>query len=141
MARKTVLVAKLLLIEDDALLSRMYQTIFVSSSYDVTLAEDGQQGLDLAREHHPDVILLDVMMPKLNGLEVLRQLKADAKLKDVPVIMLTNLAGNTDIQTALQLGAVRYIIKNENRPKEVEAIVREILEGYTRRNSPKAAKR
>jgi DNA-binding response OmpR family regulator len=132
-------VAKLLLIEDDALLSRMYQTIFVSNSYEVSIAADGQAGLELARERQPDIILLDVMMPKLNGLEVLRQLKADAKLKDVPVVMLTNLAGNTDIQTALQLGAVRYIIKNENRPKEVEAIVREILDGYTRDNVPKAA--
>jgi DNA-binding response OmpR family regulator len=117
----------------------MYQTIFVSNSYEVSIAADGQAGLELARERQPDIILLDVMMPKLNGLEVLRQLKADAKLKDVPVVMLTNLAGNTDIQTALQLGAVRYIIKNENRPKEVEAIVREILDGYTRDNVPKAA--
>jgi DNA-binding response OmpR family regulator len=131
-------VAKILIIEDDALLSKMYLSIFTAHQYEVEVAVDGEEGLDKAREHKPTLILLDVMMPKLNGIEVLQKLKADPELKAVPVVILTNLAGDYDVQTALQLGAVRYIIKSETKPKEVEAIVREILAGYTRNDVPSA---
>lgn len=128
--------AKILIVEDDALLSKMYVSIFTSENYEVETAVDGQEGLDKAREVSPTLILLDIMMPKLNGMEVLRKLKADPALKDIPVVVLTNLAGDADIQTALKLGAVRYIIKSENKPKEVEEIVRGILAGYTRSDVP-----
>jgi two-component system, OmpR family, response regulator RpaB len=129
-------VAKILIIEDDALLSRMYQTLFISSKYEVELATDGEEGLVKARDTKPTLILLDIMMPKLNGLEVLKRLKADPEVRGIPVVVLTNLAGNADIQTALELGAVRYIIKSENRPKQVEEIVRGIISGYTRNDVP-----
>ncbi|HSX00696.1 MAG TPA: response regulator [Candidatus Saccharimonas sp.] len=131
--------AKILIIEDDALLSRMYQTIFTSSGYQVDLAVDGEAGLAQARNGGPTLILLDVMMPKLNGLEVLERLKGDPELRDIPVVVLTNLAGNTDVQRALELGAVRYIIKSEHRPRQVEEIVRGILAGYTRNDVPPPA--
>jgi len=114
----------------------MYQTIFATNNYQVDIARDGQEGLDKARSGKPTLILLDIMMPKLNGLQVLERLKSDPELKDIPVIVLTNLAGNNDVQTALTLGAVRYIIKSENRPKQVEEIVRGILAGYTRNEIP-----
>lgn len=127
--------AKILIIEDDALLSRMYQTIFAANGYEVVLATDGEEGLERARAQ-PTLILLDIMMPKLNGLELLERLKADLELKAIPVVVLTNLAGNNDVQTALQLGAVRYIIKSENRPKQVEETVREILRDYARNDVP-----
>jgi DNA-binding response OmpR family regulator len=129
-------VTRVLIIEDDILLSRMYQTIFISNNYEVDIAINGQEGLDKARDNKPTLILLDIMMPKLNGIEVLRKLKADPEVKEIPVVVLTNLAGNQDIQTALELGAVRYIIKSEQKPKQVEEIVREILSGYTRNNVP-----
>jgi CheY-like chemotaxis protein len=129
-------VAKILIIEDDALLSRMYLTIFTSSNYEVEVATDGEEGLEKARAKKPTLILLDIMMPKLNGMEVLRKLKADPELQHIPVVVLTNLAGNNDIQSALQLGAVRYIIKSENKPREVEEIVRNILAGTTRDEVP-----
>ncbi|HSX02246.1 MAG TPA: response regulator [Candidatus Saccharimonadia bacterium] len=130
---------KILIIEDDALLSRMYQTIFASNNYEVELATDGQEGLDKARSVNPTLILLDIMMPKLNGMEVLKQLKADPAVANLPVVVLTNLAGNSDVQTALELGAVRYIIKSEHKPKQVEEIVRGILAGYTKDEIPGAA--
>ena len=130
---------KILIIEDDALLSRMYQTIFASNAYEVELATDGQEGLDKARAVSPTLILLDIMMPKLNGMEVLKQLKADPAVTNIPVVVLTNLAGNSDVQTALELGAVRYIIKSEHKPKQVEEIVRGILAGYTKDDIPRAA--
>jgi DNA-binding response OmpR family regulator len=132
-------VARILIIEDDALLSKMYHSIFTAQNYEVESASDGQEGLDKARTINPTLVLLDVMMPRLNGLEVLQKLKTDPATKDIPVVILTNLAGDNDIQTALKMGAVRYIIKSEHKPKEVEAIVRGILEGYARGDVPKVA--
>jgi DNA-binding response OmpR family regulator len=129
-------VAKILIIEDDVLLSRMYTSIFSSGNYEVDNATDGQEGLDKARASQPDLILLDIMMPKLNGMEVLSKLKSDPKFDSTPVVVLTNLAGDNDVQSALGLGAVRYIIKSEVKPKEVEAIVSEILAGATRDQIP-----
>jgi CheY-like chemotaxis protein len=129
-------VAKILIIEDDALLSRMYQIVFTSSHYEVEVANNGETGLEKAREIKPNLILLDIMMPKLNGLEVLKRLKADPDTKDIPVVVLTNLAGSGDVQAALELGAVRYIVKSQNKPNQVDEIVRGILAGYTRNEVP-----
>lgn len=131
--------AKILIIEDDALLSRMYETIFVANNYQVETAADGEEGMVSARSSNPTLILLDIMMPKLNGLEMLKRLKNDPQLKQIPVVILTNLAGTSDVQAALQLGAVSYIIKSEHKPKQVEEIVRGILAGYTRDEIPPAA--
>lgn len=129
---------KILITEDDPLMSRMYQKIFTFEGYDVVLANDGQEGLDKARELKPTLILLDVMMPKMNGLEVLDKLKADPELKAIPVVMLTNLAGQQDAETALSKGAVKYIIKSQYEPKQVADMVKEILAGYTRNEVPGA---
>ena len=131
--------AKVLIVEDDPLMSRMYEKIFLFEKYEVELAHDGQEGLDKARSTKPTVIMLDVMMPKMNGLQVLEQLKADPATKGIPVIMLTNLAGQQDAETALSKGAVKYLIKSEHEPKEVTDMVKEILAGYTRNEVPKAA--
>jgi len=132
------LMIKILIIEDDALLSRMYQTIFQTNNYEVEMAGDGEEGMVKAQSSHPTLILLDIMMPRLNGLQFLERFKNDPDLKDIPVVVLTNLAGNEDVQTALKLGAVRYIIKSEHKPKQVEEIVRGILTGYTRDDVPSA---
>ncbi len=131
--------AKILIVEDDPLISRMYQKIFTFEQYEVVGAPDGEAGLDSARKEKPTMILLDVMMPKMNGLEVLERLKADPETKDIPVVMLTNLAGEKDAETALSKGAVKYIIKSEHEPKEIADMVREILSGYTRDEVPTAA--
>lgn len=130
---------KILIIEDDSLLSRMYQKIFTSENYEVEVAEDGQEGLDKARTANPTLILLDVMMPKLNGLQVLDKLKADQSTAKIPVVMLTNLAGERDAQSALEKGAVKYIIKSEHKPSEVEKIIKSILSGYTRDEVPQTS--
>lgn len=128
---------KVLIIEDDPLMSRMYQKIFTFGKYDVAVAADGEEGLVKVKESPaPTVILLDVMMPKMNGMQVLEKLKADDATKHIPVIMLTNLAGQQDAETALSKGAVRYIIKSEHEPKEVFDIVQGIIAGYTRNEIP-----
>ena len=131
--------AKVLIVEDDPLISRMYQKIFTFEKYEVEMAADGEEGLDKALQVKPTIILLDVMMPKLNGLEVLEKLKADEATKNIPVIILTNLSGQLDAETALAKGAVKYIVKSEHTPKEVVNMVKEIIAGYTRNEIPLAA--
>jgi CheY-like chemotaxis protein len=79
------------------------------------------------------------MMPKLNGLELLEKLKADPATKKIPVIMLTNLAGQADAEKAMTLGAVKYIVKSEYEPKQIVNMVKEILSGYTRDVLPSAS--
>lgn len=130
--------AKILIVEDDPLMSRMYQKIFTFEKYEVVMASDGQEGLDKARSEKPTLIMLDVMMPKMNGLEVLGKLKEDPETKAIPVVMLTNLAGQKDAETALSKGAVKYLIKSEHDPKEVADMVKEVLAGYTRDEVPGA---
>ena len=103
------------------------------------MAADGQDGVDKARSEMPTLILLDVMMPRMNGLEALEKLKSDPATKHIPVVMLTNLAGQQDAETAMAKGAVKYIIKSEHEPKEVSDMVKEILAGYTRNEVPGTA--
>lgn len=127
---------KILITEDDPLMSRMYQKIFTFEGFEVIMAADGQEGLDKIRSEKPTLVLLDVMMPKLNGMEVLEKLKADPETKSIPVIMLTNLASQQDADNAMLKGAVKYIVKSENDPKQVADMVKEILAGYTRGSIP-----
>lgn len=128
--------AKLLIVEDDPLMSRMYQKIFTFEKFEVEVAGDGEEGLAKTKAFKPTIILLDVMMPKMNGLQVLEALKADEATKHIPVIMLTNLAGQQDAETALSKGAVKYIIKSEHEPVEIANMVKEIIAGYTRNDVP-----
>lgn len=131
--------AKILIIEDDPLMARLYKKIFTFEKFEVELAGDGEEGLDKARSGKPTLILLDIMMPKMNGIQVLEKLKADPEMKKIPVVMLTNLAGEQDAENALAKGAIKYIIKSEYEPKQVTAMVKELLAGYTRNDVPKAA--
>jgi CheY-like chemotaxis protein len=130
---------KILIVEDDPLMSRMYQKIFTFEKYEVEMAADGEECLAKAATVKPTIILLDVMMPKMNGLQALEKLKADPATKSIPVIMLTNLAGQQDAETALSKGAVKYIVKSEHEPKEITDLVKEIIAGYTRNEVPGAA--
>ena len=128
--------AKVLIIEDDQLIQRMYEKIFKFQKFDVTIAGDGEKGLEIAKSLKPTIILLDVMMPKMDGFEVLKKLKEYDETKKIPVVMLSNLAGENDVETALSKGAVKYIVKSEHDPKEVSDIVQEIIDGYTRNKVP-----
>jgi CheY-like chemotaxis protein len=131
--------AKILITEDDPLMARLYQKIFTFEGHEVETAENGEEGLEKVRSYKPDIVLLDVMMPKMNGLEVLEKLKLDPETKSIPVIMLTNLAGQQDAETALSKGAVKYIVKSEHEPKEIADIVKQVLLGYTRNQVPPTA--
>ncbi len=126
----------LLIVEDDPLMQRMYQKIFTFEKYEVATASNGEEGLDKVRTLKPTVVLLDVMMPKMNGLQVLEKIKADPDIKHIPVIMLTNLAGEKDAESALMKGAVKYIVKSEHDPKQIVAMVKEIIAAHSRDDVP-----
>src|SRR5258706_1161135 len=103
---------KILIIEDDPIILKMYVTVFKEKGYEVDLAKDGEEGLSKVKSFSPALILLDVMMPKMNGMEVLDHLKSDPATKAIPVIVLTNLSSDTDEESALKKGAIKYITKS-----------------------------
>ena len=121
--------AKLFIAEDDPLMSRMYERAFRMGGHDLTMAGDGEEALTtLAKmEPKPTLILLDVMIPKMSGFDVLRKVKEDTALKSIPVILLTNLAGEKDAEKGLELGAVMYLVKSQYNPKQVVEKVEEII--------------
>ncbi|MES3006042.1 MAG: response regulator [Patescibacteria group bacterium] len=120
--------------EDDPLMSRMYERAFKANGYELQIAADGEEALSKLQkmETAPTIMLLDVMMPKVNGFDVLRGVKQNEKLKHVPVVMLTNLAGQADAEKALTLGAVLYLVKSQYDPKQVVDKVKEILSASSR---------
>jgi len=119
--------AKIVIVEDDQLMANLYKKVFSFEDYEVVLASDGQEGLDAVRKEKPDMVLLDMMMPKMNGMQVLEKLKDDDKTKDIPVLVLSNLAGDKDAEKAKELGAVDYLIKSDNEPKVVVETVKKVL--------------
>ncbi|MBU0898105.1 response regulator [Patescibacteria group bacterium] len=110
---------KILLIEDDGFLVSMYLAKFELENFVVVTADDGEKGIKLAISELPDIILLDVGLPKMDGFEVLKQLKANSQTFRIPVILLTNLSQQSQIEQATALGAVDYLIKAHFMPSEV----------------------
>lgn len=110
---------KILIVEDDNFLVGLYTTKFELEGFEVYTAEDGEKGYKTAKEKKPDIILLDILLPKLDGFEVLKKLKKGADTKSIPVILLTNLSQKNDVQKGLDLGAVDYLIKAHFMPSEV----------------------
>lgn len=110
---------KILIVEDDSFLVGLYTTKFELEGFETFTAEDGEKGYKTAKEKKPDIILLDILLPKLDGFEVLKKLKKGADTKSIPVILLTNLSQKNDVQKGLDLGAVDYLIKAHFMPSEV----------------------
>lgn len=119
----------LFIAEDDPLMSRMYERAFRLNGHDLKMAFDGQSALATLKEmdEKPMLVLLDVMMPKMSGFDVLRAMKLDASLKDIPVILLTNLAGQEDATKGIELGALMYLVKSQYSPKQVVEKVEQAL--------------
>lgn len=122
----------ILLAEDDDLLVRLYHGKFKNDGYEVRAATNGEEALAEVMKEKPDLVLLDIMMPKVNGIEVLRRLKANLETQDIPVIALTNLSSAADTEKVLELGAVAYMVKADNLPSVVVAKVKEVLAASTR---------
>jgi len=125
--------AKILIVDDDKLMVKMYQGKFKDDGFEVAVAVDGQEGFDKTLEFKPDLILLDIMMPVVDGLEMLKKLKSEAVTQKIPVILLTNIGGgDEDVDKGLSLGAVAYMVKAHYDVKDIVKKVKEILGGYVR---------
>jgi len=119
--------AKVLIIDDDQTMQALYQRVFLLEGFEVEVAEGGVVGLQKAASFSPDIILLDMMMPVVNGLEVLEKLKSNDALKGIPVIVMSNYS-ELDITThAMQLGANQYFVKSDIEPVTLVGIVRTTL--------------
>lgn len=103
----------LLLIEDNPLLTAMYETAFAKAGFEVIFAHDGETGLALAKDKKPDGIILDLLMPGMNGFSVLEKLKEDETTRDITVVVLTVVTKQEDLERAKQLGAADCLIKPE----------------------------
>ena len=123
---------KVLIVEDDELVCNLYKRIFTIEKFRVTTATDGETALLLARKQKPSVILLDVMMPKMSGIEVLKNLKSQQSTKTIPVIMLTNLDDDNVKKEALDNGADSYLIKSANNHRMVITAVHNSLDGQVK---------
>ncbi|MFA6042749.1 MAG: response regulator [Patescibacteria group bacterium] len=117
----------ILLVEDDTFLAGMYVTKLELEGFRVNLATDGEQALQLVKRELPRIMLLDIVLPKKSGFEVLAAVKADPATKDVPVILLTNLGQKEDVQKGLKLGALDYLIKAHFMPSEVVTKVKRLV--------------
>lgn len=110
---------KVLIIEDEIQLAEMLGEQLKGENFEVEISNDGEAGLAAAKNSHPDVILLDLIMPRKNGLEVLADLKADEELKSIPVVVLSNLDSDLNISNAMSLGAADYMVKAKFSPAEI----------------------
>lgn len=118
---------RVLVIDDEPDFAKLIDQIFAKEAMTVLVADDGAKGLKMAAESHPDLILLDWNLPDKDGVQVCRALKADAKTRDIPVIMLTVRGRETDVVVGLEVGAADYISKRALRPRELVARVRAVL--------------
>lgn len=118
---------KILFIEDEAALQKTFGDILSRAGYEVIPALDGEIGLSLAEEKKPDLILLDLILPKYHGLEVLEQLKGKEGTKEIPVIILTNLEGMEEIEKAIELGAKGYLVKAQYSLEEIVQKIKTVL--------------
>ena len=118
---------KILLVEDDTYLVRMYQKVLELEGFEVLVAQDGEFGVKQAETGKPDLVLLDIMLPKMSGYQVLDALRSKETTKNLPVLVLTNLASSEDINLATAKGANRVVVKSQNDPMQVAAIVKEYL--------------
>lgn len=118
---------KILFIEDDAFLAQIYTKAIVDASYDVILAGSGEEGLKLAEREQPVMILLDILLPHMDGFEVLEKLKAHPTLSTVPVLVITNMGNREDVERANSMGADGYLIKAHTLPKDVVRKIESII--------------
>src|SRR6056297_1905992 len=118
---------KILIVEDEKVLLRLLKDRLKKEGYIVSTAENGEVGLEKIRKEHPDLILLDIIMPKMNGIQLLERKKREGKIKDIPVIIISNSGQPAEINKVKKLGANNWLIKTEFNPQEVIRKVEEII--------------
>ncbi|MBE0476850.1 MAG: response regulator [Coriobacteriia bacterium] len=130
---------RILVVEDTELLRRIYADKLAQEGYEVTTASDGLEALDIVRSEPVDLVLLDLIMPRVGGLEVLETLKQEPDTEHIPVIILSNLGQEADVERGLSLGAVDYLIKNQAKPAAVATKIRLTLDYISGRASGQPA--
>jgi len=118
---------KIALIEDDEITSKVVSEELKDAGFNVIKAFDGRAGLELIKAEMPDLVLLDVMMPKMQGFEVLEAAKKDLKTKDIPIIILTVLSDDENVKKGMDMGAKDYIIKSKHAVAEIPKKIKEFL--------------
>lgn len=118
----------ILIIEDDPFLIDIYTSQFKKSGYKVEVAVDGEVALAKIKEINPDLVVLDILLPKVNGWELLKIIRRDPKLKDLKVVILSNLLEEEQVNKGFELGAIKYFIKAEHTPNEIVEEIKKILE-------------
>ncbi|MEK7644427.1 MAG: response regulator [Patescibacteria group bacterium] len=117
----------IVLVEDDTFLANIYKTKFEMEGFKVSVAEDGLSGVEEVKKKKPDLVLLDILLPKMDGFAVLEALKKDPDVKAIPVILLTNLGQKDDVDKGLSMGAADYLIKAHFKPSETVDKVKKVL--------------
>lgn len=117
----------ILIVEDDVFLADLYKTKFALEGFKVSVAYDGEKGLEMIKKTKPNIVLLDLVLPKMSGFDILGNIKAESGTKDIPVILLTNLSQKADVEKGLKLGASDYLIKAHFMPSEVVAKIKELV--------------
>lgn len=118
---------KVLIIEDDPPYRKIYKHKFEISGFVAETAENGVDGLAKMRAFQPDIVFVDLMMPQMDGFHFLDEAKADASLRSIPVVVLTNLSTSDDAQKVLQKGAVAIMVKSDNEPNAIVGEAKELL--------------
>jgi DNA-binding response OmpR family regulator len=118
---------KILIIEDEETLQKALAQYLEEDKFEVFSAMDGEKGVELAKSEKPDIILLDIILPKKDGFQVLEEIKQDENTKNIPVILLTNLESMEDIQKAFDKGATTYLVKSEYRLEDIVKKINETL--------------
>jgi len=116
---------KILLAEDDSFIQKAYKDGFERKNFDVLVAGDGEVAINLMKSNKPDIVLLDLIMPKKNGFDVLKEMKSDEDLKNIPVIVLSNLGQDSDVDKCKTMGAVDYLIKSDYSIPEILEKIKE----------------
>lgn len=118
---------KILIIEDDHMVMDMYELRLKEAGYEVLMAKTGDEGLTQAKKAKPDLILLDIIMPGLDGFGVLKTLKVEAGTKEIPVLLLTNLGQESDREKGKKLGAIDYLVKADKTPFQIVEYINKLL--------------
>jgi len=117
----------IIFVEDEPALQKVLGATLEQSGYEVKSAFDGQSGLALIKQFKPAMVLLDLILPKKDGFEVLQEIKNDPETKDIPVIVLTNLESSHDVEKAIKLGATTYLVKANYELHEVVEKIKELV--------------
>ena len=118
----------ILLIEDDPFLIDIYSTKLKEVGFNVTTAEDGEEAIRKIKDESPDLVLLDIVLPTINGWEILRNVRKDKDLGDLKIVVLSNLGEKSEVEKGMKAGATKYLVKAHYTPSEVVREIREILE-------------